>query len=212
MDIHVIADYVCPWCYIGKRQMEQALAESPHIAAEIRWLPFQLNPDMPKEGMPAEVFFLQHFGESRPREMQERVTATAEAIGLQINFDRVTHIPNTLKAHRLARLASTTHVHNLIAESLFQANFTDGKDIGDTEVLCQIAVNAGFDDAQVRAFLDSDHGASEVLQEEQMVRQMGVKSVPFMVLNRQVPVSGAAGVEAFKKALDEAAHATPAQD
>src|SRR5690606_11754421 len=116
-----------------------------HIAAEVRWLPFQLNPDMPEEGMPAEAFFLQHFGQSRPREMQERVTATAEGIGLIINFDKVTHIPNTLKAHRLTRLAATTNAHNFIAESLFQANFTDGEDIGDVEVLCRIAVNAGFD-------------------------------------------------------------------
>lgn len=212
MDIHVIADFVCPWCYIGKRQLEQALAESPHIAAEIRWLPFQLNPDMPEEGMPAEAFFLQHFGESQPKEMQERVTTTAEGVGLTINFDKVTHIPNTLKAHRLARLASTTNAASLIAESLFQANFTNGEDIGDTDVLVQIAVNAGFDGDQVRDFLDSDHGQSEVLQEEQMVRQMGVKGVPFMVLNRQVPVSGAAGVETFKTALDEAAHAAPVEN
>jgi predicted DsbA family dithiol-disulfide isomerase len=212
MDIHVIADFVCPWCYIGKRQLEQALAESPHIAAEVRWLPFQLNPDMPEEGMPAEAFFLQHFGQSRPREMQERVTATAEGIGLTINFDKVTHIPNTLKAHRLTRLAATTNAHNFIAESLFQANFTDGEDIGDVDVLCRIAVNAGFDGDQVRDFLESDNGRAEVLQEEQMVRQMGVKGVPFMVLNRQVPVSGAAGVETFKAALDEAAHAAPVDD
>lgn len=212
MDIHVIADFVCPWCYIGKRQLEQALAESPHIAAEVRWLPFQLNPDMPEEGMPAEAFFLQHFGQSRPREMQERVTATAEGIGLIINFDKVTHIPNTLKAHRLTRLAATTNAHNFIAESLFQANFTDGEDIGDVDVLCRIAVNAGFDGDQVRDFLESDNGRAEVLQEEQMVRQMGVKGVPFMVLNRQVPVSGAAGVETFKAALDEAAHAAPVDD
>jgi len=212
MDIHVIADFVCPWCYIGKRQLEQALAESPHIAAEVRWLPFQLNPDMPEEGMPAEAFFLQHFGQSRPREMQERVTATAEGIGLIINFDKVTRIPNTLKAHRLTRLAATTNAHNFIAESLFQANFTDGEDIGDVEVLCRIAVNAGFDGDQVRDFLESDNGRAEVLQEEQMVRQMGVKGVPFMVLNRQVPVSGAAGVETFKAALDEAAHAAPVDD
>ena len=212
MEIHVIADFVCPWCYIGKRQLEQALAESPHIAAEVRWLPFQLNPDMPEEGMPAEAFFLQHFGESQPKEMQERVTATAEGIGLQINFDRVSHIPNTLKAHRLTRLASTTNALNLIAESLFQANFTNGEDIGNTDTLVQIAVNDGFDGDQVRDYLESEHGRSEVLQEEQMVRQMGVKGVPFMVLNRQVPVSGAAGVETFKAALDEAAHAAPVEN
>jgi predicted DsbA family dithiol-disulfide isomerase len=212
MDIHVIADFVCPWCYIGKRQLEQALAESPHVAAQIRWLPFQLNPDMPEEGMPAEAFFLQHFGQSQPREMQERVTATAESVGLTINFDKVAHIPNTLRAHRLARLAATTNAQNFIAESLFQANFTDGEDIGDVDVLCRIAVNAGFDADQVRAFLESDTGDSEVLQEEQMVRQMGVKGVPFMVLNRQVPVSGAAGVETFKTALDEAANAAPVDD
>lgn len=205
MEVHVIADFVCPWCYIGKRQLEQAMAERPDLDVDVRWLPFQLNPQMPEEGVPIDVFYLEHFGETRPSQIQDNIRQAAEPLNLPINFEKMTRIPNTLRAHRLARYASAAGVVDKVAESLFKANFTEGKDIGDMDVLLEIAADAGLDVDETRAYLESGEGQEEVLAEEHMVREMGVQGVPFIIMARQIPLSGAVGAENFARALDAAA-------
>ena len=184
--IDVISDAICPWCWIGKRQMERALAmlDQPFT---IHWRPYQLNPDMPAEGVERAAYRAAKFGSvERGRELDANVAEAGRAVGLEFRHDRMLRTPNTIAAHRLIRWAGEKQ--NEMVEALFQAYFQDGQDIGDPTTLTAIAATLGLDAA---AYLASDEGDAEVRAEDAHFRRIGINGVPSFALDGQVMFSGA---------------------
>ena len=204
MQVHIVADMICPWCYIGKRQFEQALTKRPDLAPAVRWLPFQLNPDMPKEGMDRVDYLAGRFGAAAVKQMDDQMTRRAESLGLEIHFDRIKRVPNTLAAHCLARWADEAGKQHEAVEALFEANFVKGEDIGDAEVLCDIAERVGLDPAVVRERLDQAVDRDKIVEEDRMLRGMGIEGVPCTIIDKKFVVSGAQGADVFVTALDRA--------
>ncbi|UPY35235.1 DsbA family oxidoreductase [Sediminicoccus sp. KRV36] len=181
--IDVISDVICPWCWIGKRQMERALAMLDQNFT-IHWRPYQLNPDMPAEGVERASYRAAKFGSvERGAELDANVAAAGRAVGLEFRHDRMLRTPNTIAAHRLIRWAGEP-----IVEPLFQAYFHDGQDIGDHAVLAAIAATIGLD---AKAFLASDEGDAEVRAEDAHFRRIGINGVPSFALDGAVMFSGA---------------------
>ena len=164
--IDVISDVICPWCYIGKRQLERALdlLEKQHLRFTVAWHPFQLNPDMPREGVDRAQYRLTKFGSAeRSCQLDERITETAASIGLEFHLERLTRTPNTVNAHRVIRLGAQKGVQDDVVESLFYGYFCNGADIGDAKTLAELGHKGGLDYEEVLAMLASDEGRREVL-------------------------------------------------
>lgn len=212
MQIDVVSDTICPWCYIGKRRLERALAVSGGAHAWIGWRPFQLNPDMPVEGMEREVYLAKKFGS---RERVERVYApiveAGREEGIAFAFDRMKRTPNTLMSHRLIRIAGKMGRQNEAVDGLFRAYFEEGRDIGDLTVVSDVARDAGMDRDEVHAYLETDADLDRVRAEDAFARELGIQGVPCFIIDRRYAVSGAqepeAFAEIFKRVQAEAAAA-----
>jgi predicted DsbA family dithiol-disulfide isomerase len=207
--IDVISDVICPWCYIGKRQLERALEtlsqEGLHFS--VHWNPFQLNPDMPKEGRDRATYRAMKFGSTeRSREIDERVAGAAANVGLGFRLDLMLRTPNTLDAHRLIWLAGRENVQDAVMESVFAAYFTQGRDIGDRDVLAGCAAQAGMDRAAVADFLAGDVAAQEMLAADRAAREAGVNGVPSFFLDGYGLYSGAMPAETMAEALRKGHH------
>jgi predicted DsbA family dithiol-disulfide isomerase len=196
--VDVVSDVVCPWCYIGKRRLESAMSElcerEPKIMVDVRWHPFQLNPDLPKSGIDRRAYVTGKFGgPEHARDIYARVRSVADSVGLALDFDRIARQPNTLDAHRLVAWASRTDPRSVdaLVEELFRAFFVDGLDIGDRDVLCRLGEAAGYDAKSVRALLDSHALEAEVAAADRRSREAGIGGVPFFVFGQRVAVSGA---------------------
>ena len=196
--IDVISDAICPWCYVGKRQLERALdiLASNHCSITVAWHPFQLNPDMPAEGVEREKYRIAKFGSlERSRQLDQRITETAASVGLEFHLDRLTRTPNTVNAHRLIRFAGQKGVQDAVVEELFEGYFCKGADIGDSKILADIGGEGGLDRAEVLAMLAGDEGRKEVLAADQMARNAGIQGVPSFALQGHVLFSGAVPAE-----------------
>jgi len=202
--IDIVSDAICPWCYIGKRQLERALTTlaSEGLAFSVHWNPFQLNPDMPKEGRYRAAYRAMKFGTAeRVRELDERVAGAAANVGLSFRQDLMLRTPNTLDAHRLIWLAGREGVQDAVMETVFEAYFTQGRDIGDREVLADCAAHAGMDRAAVADFLSSDVAAQEMLAADRAAREAGVSGVPSFFLDGYGLYSGVMPAETMADAL-----------
>ncbi len=209
--IDLISDVVCPWCYIGKRKLEAALSllgsRESGTRVAVRWHPFQLNPDIPREGIPRASYLEAKFGKARAGGIYVRVKQVGEEIGIPFDFDRIVRQPNTLDAHRLiawAQKRGDERARDDLVERLFRAYFVDGRDIGDKQSLARIAGEAGFPSEQAQAMLASDGESSEVLAEDREAREVGVGGVPFFIFNGRTAVSGAHDPDTLLQALDAA--------
>ncbi|WP_020698137.1 DsbA family oxidoreductase [Reyranella massiliensis] len=207
--IDVISDAICPWCYIGKRHLERALdiLAEHHCKITVAWHPFQLNPDMPAEGVDRLKYRIAKFGGlERSRQIDQRLTEAAANVGLEFHLDRITRTPNTVNAHRLIRFAGKKGVQDAIVEELFEGYFCKGADIGDSRILADIGAEGGLDRAEVLAMLESDEGRKEVLAGDQMARNAGIQGVPSFALQGHVLFSGAVPAEemanSFRRAWD----------
>jgi predicted DsbA family dithiol-disulfide isomerase len=208
--VDLISDVVCPWCYIGKRKLEAALAELRSSEAgtgvAVRWHPFQLNPDIPREGIPRAAYLEAKFGgRARAGEIYARVKQAGAEVGIPFDFDRIIRQPNTLDAHRLvawAQKRGDPRARDDLVERLFRAYFIDGRDIGDRDELARIAREAGFPFEEAQAMLASDKESSEVLAEDREAREVGVGGVPFFIFNGRTAVSGAHEPDTLLQALD----------
>ena len=208
--IDIISDVICPWCYIGKRQLERALdiLEKQHKQRfTVAWHPFQLNPEMPAEGVDRQQYRLAKFGSAeRSRQMDERITEVAAGVGIEFHLEKLTRTPNTLKAHRLIRLAGQRGVQDGVVEALFKAYFCNGADLGDDKALADIGQSGGLDRDAVLAMLAGDEGQREVLAGDQMARNCGIQGVPSFALQGHVLFSGAIPaeemVDAFRRAWE----------
>ncbi len=195
--IDVVSDVVCPWCYIGKRKLEAALelAQAAGLPTpEVRWHPFQLNPDLPTQGISRKQYLEDKFGGAqRAAEIYTRVKAAGQAAGLELDIDGITLQPNTLAAHALLAFAQQhgLEMGNDVKERLLKAYFIENQFIGDPEVLVQIARDAGLDGDAAHAFITDPQQLQAVADADQRVREMGVGGVPFFIFNQKVAVSGA---------------------
>jgi predicted DsbA family dithiol-disulfide isomerase len=205
--IDVISDAICPWCYIGKRHLESALAllDKQGLHFTVAWHPFQLNPDMPREGVERAQYRLAKFGSAeRSRQLDERITETACTVGLEFHLDRLTRTPNTLDAHRLIRLAGQHGVQDGVVEALFEGYFCDGADIGNADVLIRLGVEGGLERDDVTAMLASDTGLKEVAAADRMARNAGIQGVPSFALQGHVLFSGAVPADEMAQAFRRA--------
>ncbi len=193
MQIEIYSDVVCPWCFVGKRRLERALGTAGYAPqAHIAWRPFQLNPMMPKEGMDRRVYLEAKFGGAEARQaMQERVAKAGEADGLVFAFDRIERTPNTFDAHRLIWFAGQQGCQDEVAEALFHSYFTNGREIGSLNSLAEIASDCGLSREEVERFLASDRAVPEVRTEEAIGHRLGIRGVPYFVLNGSISISGA---------------------
>jgi len=206
MRIDVVSDMVCPWCYLGKRRLEAALARRPDIEAEVHWLPFELNPAMPEDGLPRDEYLAPKIGGLEAmRAAQERLAGLGAAEGVEYRFDRVTRSPNTRAAHALARMAAEEGCEDAMLEALFRAYFAEGRDIGDVATLGAIAREVGLDAAQAEARLASRQDWPFLEQAGAEIRAAGITGVPFFILDRRLALSGAQEPAAFGRALAQLA-------
>lgn len=202
MLIEIFSDTICPWCFIGKRRLERALAMQPELDVEIRWRAFQLNPWMPPDGMERAAYLQAKFGAQDATRIYENIRAVGVGEGLDFRFDRIRRTPNTLDSHRLIRHAAAAGRQNETVEALFSAYFLEGRDIGSRAVLAEIADAAGLDADAARRFLDSDAEREAVAAEDAQARRMGIQGVPCFVLDRAYAVSGAQEPEYFLPLFD----------
>jgi len=199
--VEIVSDVICPWCYIGKRRFEKALAlVQDELEVEVAWRPFQLNPDMPRQGMPRAEYRKAKFGSAeRGRQLDARVAAEGQGEGIAFAFDRMERTPNTLAAHQLIDLAQKQGRAAAVVDALFRAYFEEARDIGDEAVLRDIAARHGVADWPSAA------NEKEVAEAEESFRALGISAVPTFVLGRRLGVSGAHPAEALASALREAA-------
>ena len=198
--IEVASDVICPWCYIGKRRLEKALALlDGEVQPEIRWLPFQLNPEMPKQGISRGDYRKAKFGSiERSRGLDARVAAEGEGEGIAFAFERMERTPNTSAAHQLIDLAQKQGRGTPVVDALFKAYFEQARDIGDAAVLAEIASGAGVTGWPQQA------DGKQVAALEEDVRNLGISAVPTFILNRKLGVSGAHPPQALAQAIQEA--------
>jgi len=207
MKIEVVSDVVCPWCYIGKRRLEKALAlVGSELRPEVAWLPFQLNPGMPPEGMPRAEYRCAKFGSvERGRQLDARVAAEGRGEGIEFALERIERTPNTFTAHQLIDLAQERGAGGAVVNALFRAYFEEARDTGDREVLLGIAEAAGLPRGEVEARWNDAAQALRVAQLEESMKALGISGVPTFILNRRFGVSGAQPPEALAAAIREAA-------
>jgi predicted DsbA family dithiol-disulfide isomerase len=196
LTIDVISDVVCPWCYIGKRKLEAALAlpeayDLPNVV--IRWHPFQLNPEMPTAGIARKQYLEDKFGgPERAAEIYERVREAGSAVGLALNIDGISQQPNTLAAHALIAFAQLGDADGGdVKERLLRAYFIENRFIGNPDVLANIAEESGLNGEDARAFVTDPEHLADVAEEDARIRAMGISGVPFFIFNQSVSVSGA---------------------
>lgn len=212
LNIDIVSDFVCPWCFIGKARLQGALddlrAQRPELDVRINWLPYFLNPDTPPAGEPYRAFLEAKFGGAKQVDAMHARVAEAGAPDVSFAFERMTIRPNTLRAHRLMYRAQAqgrrqTQIAAL-ADALFAAHFLEGRNIGDIDTLADIATACGDKADAVRAYLESDADTAVVQRMAAQVQQQGVTGVPFFILNRKLAVSGAQSVAAMGAALLQA--------
>lgn len=191
--VEIISDAICPWCFVGKRRFERAVAALPDGARlSVRWLPFELNPHMPAQGMDRIAYRSAKFGSwERAQERDAQVAAVGAQEGIAFHHELMARTPNTFAAHRLIWLAEREGVQGEVVEALFHAYFVAGRDIGDAAVLAELAVGAGLARDRATALLAGDEGAAEVRAAEAGAQRQGVSGVPTFVVNGRPAFSGA---------------------
>lgn len=209
LEIQIVSDLVCPWCYVGKRRLEKALASRPGVEARISWLPFQLSPDMPREGKDRRAHYESIFGAERARTIMDGMRETAAAEGLHFETAPDARSPNTLSAHVLLYWAGQAAGvdQNALAEQLFAAHHTRSEDLGDPAVLARIAGQVGMDAARVEADLRAGVDEEKVQALIDEARNAGVSGVPFFIFNGRYAVSGAQPPDSLADVIDRVAAA-----
>jgi predicted DsbA family dithiol-disulfide isomerase len=203
MLIEVFADFSCPWCFIGGRRLARALELRPQLSMRTVWQPFQLNPEIPPDGIGRRQYSLGKLGDfDRLVAMEQMLSESGGKDGIRFKFDLIQRIPNTMAAHRLMRLAARTLHDDLLADRLFSAFFEQGKDIGDLEVLADIAAGAGMDRAAALAFLHGRDEADSVASIDALGHQSGIAGVPYFIFDRRYALAGAQEPVSFLPLFD----------
>ncbi|MEQ8441649.1 MAG: DsbA family oxidoreductase [Alphaproteobacteria bacterium] len=205
--IDVFSDPICPWCFIGKKRLEDALAARPDVPVSIRWRTFQLNPDMPTEGMDRQSYLSAKFGgPDRAADVYGHIRQVGQQVGIDFQFDAIPRTPSTLAAHRLIRFAQREYpsLADALVQSMFKAYFLDGQDIGEVSTLLAIADSVGMDRGPTETYLQGTEDLDEVKAEDSFARRLGIGGVPCFIIEGKYALSGAQEPEAFLPVLDMA--------
>lgn len=206
LQIEIVHDLICPWCYLGVRRLLRTLRRRPDIGFDLIWRPFMLNPDMPRAGMSRMDYVIRKFGgEDRARRLYATISDIGRREGILFHFDRISRTPSSIDAHRLVRFASTYGRGTEMVEALFAAHFADGLDIGDGATLTGIAVALGLDATEVGRFLASDQETEAVHADNLRAHRLGVNGVPCLIIDGSHAVAGAQEPEVIERLLDVAA-------
>lgn len=205
MQLDVVSDTVCPWCYIGKKRLDEALALRGSDGITLRWRPFQLDASIPDGGVDRKAYMERKFGADpdRAKAIGRTIRDYGEALGIAFNFDRIEKSPNTLDSHRLVRWAGTAGCQNEMVDILFRRYFTDAEDIGSHDVLLDAAAEAGMDTDIVADLLVRGADRDLIRREDAMARQMGIQGVPSFVINSKWVMVGAQETPTLVKMLDK---------
>ncbi|MBR0662595.1 DsbA family oxidoreductase [Roseomonas oryzicola] len=205
MQIEVVFDLVCPWCYLGTRRLRRALRARPDIVADILWRPFLLNPDIPAAGLPRQDFLTRKFGgEERARRLHATISELGRAEGVPFRFDRILRMPSSLDAHRLVRYAAREGQADQMVEALFHGYFAEGLDLGHIDSLVRIATRVGLEQGAVHRFLDSGAEADAVHAENLRAHRLGINGVPCFVVAGRHAIAGAQEPEVIERLIDVA--------
>ena len=204
MQIDIVSDTVCPWCFIGKRRLEKALALRPDMEFDIRWRAYRLDPSIPPEGVDRKQYMQAKFGNNPNRQaMQDALNQAGDGEGIAFAFDKIARSPNTIDSHRLIRWAASAGVQNEVVERLFEAYFEEGRDIGNADVLVEIASDAGMDSATVADLLEQGADREIIENEDAMAHRLGITGVPTFIFQNKYLVSGAVDPEALLEIIDK---------
>jgi predicted DsbA family dithiol-disulfide isomerase len=202
--LEIWSDPICPWCFIGKARLDRALESRPDHPFEIQWLPFQLNPDMPREGMARAEYMALKFGDDAGiLAAYGPVIQAAEETGLDLNLPAIARTPNTLDAHRLIHWAGLEGRQSVMVNRLFRAYFQEGRDIGAQDTLVDLATDAGFDRAVIGRLLASDADCEMIREADSAARARGIRGVPFFILDNSHAISGAQPAALWRGVIDE---------
>lgn len=202
--LDILSDPICPWCFIGKANLDRALEKHPNHPFKIEWHPFQLNPDMPVEGMDRRTYLETKFGgKENAISVYGKIADAAKAVGIDMNFEGIKKTPNTIDAHRLIHWAGLEGRQTAVVSAMFRAYFLDGKDIGTRDVLLDIAETAEMDREMVGRLLDGTSDADDIRARDANAREKGVTGVPTFVIANQHVVSGAQPPELWARVIDE---------
>jgi predicted DsbA family dithiol-disulfide isomerase len=207
MQIDVISDTVCPWCFIGKRRLMRAMEQRPSIAFDVKWRPYRLDPAVPRAGLDRQAYMRAKFGDDPMKivEMHKLIAQEGAKDGIEFDFAAIARRPDTLDSHRLIRWAEAAGVQDDVVGRLFTAYFENGEDIGDIRVLADIADLCGMDGVEVAQMLESDADITLVEREDHIAHEMGVTGVPAMIFGGKLAVSGAREPELLLSVIDRVA-------
>jgi len=206
--IDVVSDVVCPWCFLGRKRLENALAMLPEVEAEIRWRPFQLDPTLPSQGKDRGVYMREKFGNgSKIDDIHKQLTELGDENGIVFDFEAITRAPNTLDAHRVIHWAAQAapDTQNKLVGTLFSLYFEQGQDIGDHEVLVDAAASVGMDAAVVARLLESDADKATIREEIDTANRIGVRGVPCFIIDQKYAVMGAQNADVLADAIRQTA-------
>ena len=205
LQIEVVFDLVCPWCFLGVRRLRRMLRARPDVRADLIWRPFLLNPDLAPQGVPRQEYLVRKFGgEDRARRLHGTIAELGRAEGLEFRFDRIRRVPHSLDAHRLVRWAGRQGASDAMVEALFLAYFADGADIGDAAVLAAIAGRQGLDGVAARRFLATAAEVEAVHADNLRAHRLGINGVPCFVVGGRHAIAGAQEAEVLERLLDVA--------
>jgi predicted DsbA family dithiol-disulfide isomerase len=205
LTIDVVSDVVCPWCYLGKKRLERALAEEKGEPIVVHWRPYQLDPSIPKEGLERRAYMINKFGnDGRIEAAHERLRALGAEEGIAFAFDKIARAPNTLDAHRLIRWAFLTGAQDKVVDRLFKLYFEEGRDIGERTLLIETAAQCGMDREIVEKLFADGADEEEVRAEIAEAQRLGVTGVPFFIFAQRFGVPGAQGADVLTTAIDRA--------
>ena len=203
--IDIISDVVCPWCAIGYKKLSEAMTQlDDDISFDINWKPYELHPEIPKEGFDKKEYYKIKFGESSgSSDRFNFITEEAKKVGLEFNFKKSKNLPNTFLAHRLLWFCRSKNKQHVLAEALFHAYFSDGRDVGDKDELIQISSENGINREEIKEFFQTNIGHEEVLREENRAREMNIFSVPTYIFNKKYLLVGGQESDTFKAYINK---------
>jgi predicted DsbA family dithiol-disulfide isomerase len=203
--IDVVSDVICPWCFLGKRRLDAALAQMDDLDVFVRWRPFMLDPTIPPEGLDRHQYMLNKFGPERLKTIHDPLIAAGDELGVPYNFDAITRTPNTLDAHRLIRWSHTVERQHEMAERLFMAYWSEGQDVSDHAVLARCAGEVGINARQIAEILATDQDVEETKVEIAHASTIGVTGVPTYILGQSYALVGAQSPEVLADAIGRVA-------
>ena len=199
IDLDIFSDTICPWCYIGKKRMDKAIEKHGHLNFKQTWRPFQLNPGMSPDGMDRQEYLISKFGgEDEAKNVYNNIYEEGLKEGIDFNFDAIEVTPNSFNSHRLLALAYEKDKQIVVLDDLFESYFLKGEDIGNPNILLDIAIKNSIDENELKSYLSNQDNIEPLGNEELQARKMGINSVPTFIVNKQIVINGAQTSENFE--------------